>query len=401
MSNARSPLYSHFGAAIAGLVSIRAYGAETAFKSENRKRIDYYSRPARTVYNLNRWVCVRIDALGGGFAAGLAAYLMYARNVGASNTGFSLTMAMAFSQSLLWWVRVLNEFEVAGNSLERIQGYIEIEQEPKSVAEKVPPAYWPASGSLVVENLSAKYSPESPEVLHSISFEVKSGERVGVVGRTGAGKSSLSLALLQMIPTTGSVYLDGVRTDKINLEALRNSITIIPQQPELMSGTLRQNLDPFEEHDDAALNDALRSAGLFNLQSELTSDEDRIGLDTVITSGGSNFSVGQRQIIALARAMVRQSKVYILDEATASVDYATDAAIQQVIATEFNDRTLIIVAHRLQTVMGSDKVLVLDAGKVIEFDTPANLLEKEGGSFKALVDGSGDREALYEIARRK
>lgn len=201
-----------------------------------------------------------------------------------------------------------------------------------------------------------------------------------------------------MIPTTGSVYFDGVDISTINLEALRNNITIIPQQPELMSGTLRQNLDPFEEHDDATLNACLRSAGLFNLQSE--DDEDKIGLDTTVSSGGTNFSLGQRQIIALARAMARRSKVYLLDEATASVDYKTDTAIQEVIATEFEDMTLIIVAHRLQTIMTADKILVLDAGKVVEFDTPRALLAKDG-TFKALVDGSGDKDLLYEMASRK
>ncbi|KAG9043312.1 hypothetical protein FS837_009752, partial [Tulasnella sp. UAMH 9824] len=186
---------------------------------------------------------------------------------------------------------------------------------------------------------------------------------------------------------------------KINLDSLRNNITIIPQQPDLISGTLRYNLDPFWEHDDAELNACLRSAGLFNIQRG--DDEDKIDLDTEVASGGTNFSLGQRQIIALARAMVRRSKVYILDEATASVDYKTDAAIQEAIATEFNDMTLIIVAHRLQTIMNADKILVLDARRVVEFDTPQALLAKDGSRFKALVDGSGDKDALYELARKK
>lgn len=224
-----------------------------------------------------------------------------------------------------------------------------------------------------------------------------------------------------MIPTGGRVYYDGVDTTTINLDSLRSNITIIPQQPELMSGTLRQNLDPFGEHDDATLNACLRSSGLFSLQQDDDSSDDsaKIGLDTVVASGGSNFSMGQRQIIALARAMARRSRVYILgmwsisrhlhrmdayrrelflDEATASVDHRTDAAIQEAIAWEFNDTTMIIIAHRLRTVMTVDKILVLDAGNVVEFDSPAALLRR-GGSFKALVDGSGDREALYTLAK--
>jgi len=201
-----------------------------------------------------------------------------------------------------------------------------------------------------------------------------------------------------MIPTSGSVFIDGLDIGNVNLDSLRNAITIIPQQPELMSGTLRQNLDPFGEHDDATLNACLRSAGLYNLQRD--DDDDKIGLDTTIASGGANFSLGQRQIIALARAMVRRSKVYLLDEATASVDYKTDTAIQEVIASEFDDVTLIIVAHRLQTIMTADKVLVLDAGRVVEFDTTRALLERDG-TFKALVDGSGDKELLYSMAKRE
>ncbi|KAG8914828.1 hypothetical protein FRC01_003897, partial [Tulasnella sp. 417] len=399
MSNAKSPLYSHFGAAIAGLTSIRAYGAEERFKLENMKRINFYSRPSRTFYNLNRWISSRIDFLGGLFAAVLGADLVYAQKRNSSETGFSQTMALSFTSMLLWWVRLLNDFEVQGNSLERIKGYVEIEQEPLPTKEGAPPSAWPTSGSLRVEKLSAKYSNDGPNVLHDIGFEIKSGEHVGVVGRTGAGKSSLSLSLLRMIPTTGSVFFDGVDTQKINLDSLRNNITIIPQQPELISGTLRYNLDPFGEHDDADLNACLRSAGLFNLQRE--DDEDKIGLDTEVASGGTNFSLGQRQIVALARAMVRRSKVYLLDEATASVDYKTDAAIQEAIATEFNDMTLIVVAHRLQTIMNADKILVLDAGRMVEFDTPQALLAREGSHFKALVDGSGDKDALYELTRKK
>ncbi|KAF8744087.1 P-loop containing nucleoside triphosphate hydrolase protein, partial [Rhizoctonia solani] len=398
MSNARSPLFSHFGAALQGIISIRAYNAQDQFKNEALKRIDKYTRAARTFYALNRWISIRMDALGGLFAAGLASYLVYYRtSVDASDTGFSLNMAVAFSGGIIWWVRILNEFEVQGNSLERIQDYINIEQEPESVPEKAPPAYWPASGHIVAENLTARYSKDGPAVLHGLSFEIKSGERVGVVGRTGSGKSSLTLSLLRMIPIEGNVYYDGIPTHGVNLDALRSSITIIPQQPDLMSGTVRQNLDPFDEYDDAVLNAALRSAGLDTLQSE--DDEGYIGLESGVSAGGGNFSLGQRQILALARAIVRRSKVLILDEATAAIDYNTDTAIQKSIRTELNDRTLIIVAHRLQTICDADKIMVLEAGKIIEFDSPAALLQKESGAFKSLVDESGDRDALYAMAK--
>ncbi|OSD04422.1 multidrug resistance-associated ABC transporter [Trametes coccinea BRFM310] len=398
MSNARAPVLGHFGAAIAGLTSIRAYGAQSQFRQESYRRIDKYVRAARTFYNLNRWVSVRIESLGALFAACLAAYLVYGSHARAASTGFSLNMAVGFAGIILWWIRILNEFEVNGNSLERIQQYVTIEQEPLPTTDGMPPAYWPASGSLRVEKLSARYTADGPRVLHEISFDVKAGERVGIVGRTGSGKSSLTLALLRLIFTEGKVYYDGIATDSINLDALRSNITIIPQVPELLSGTLRQNLDPFSQYDDAVLNDALRAAGLFSLQNE--TDEGRITLDSQISSGGSNLSVGQRQILALARAIVRQSKLLILDEATSAIDYETDTIIQTSLRQELGkDVTILTIAHRLQTIMDADKILVLDAGHIAEFGAPHELLKNEKGMLRSLVDESGDRDALYAMAK--
>ncbi|KAI0677672.1 hypothetical protein C8Q78DRAFT_1003851 [Trametes maxima] len=397
MSNARAPVLGHFGAAISGLTSIRAYGAQAQFRKESYRRIDRYVRAGRTFYNLNRWVSIRIEALGALFAACLAAYLVYGSHARAANTGFSLNMAVGFSGMILWWIRILNDFEVNGNSLERIQQYVTIEQEPKATTDGVPPAYWPASGTLRVEKLSARYTADGPRVLHEISFDIKSGERVGIVGRTGSGKSSLTLALLRLIFTEGKVYYDGIATDSVNLDALRSNITIIPQVPELLSGTLRQNLDPFAQYDDAVLNDALRAAGLFSLQDE--ADEGRITLDSPISSGGSNLSVGQRQILALARAIVRQSKLLILDEATSAIDYETDTIIQTSLRQELGkDVTILTIAHRLQTIMDADKILVLDAGRIAEFGSPSELLKNEKGMLRALVDESGDKDALYAMA---
>ncbi|KAF9029722.1 hypothetical protein BDZ89DRAFT_1065204 [Hymenopellis radicata] len=403
MSNAKAPVLSQIS-----LASIRAYGVQAAFIDESLKRINTFSRASRTYYNLNRWICIRIDAFGGLFAAALATYLVYFQDQAAVTTGFSLNMAIGFSGLILWWVRNLNEFEVQANSLERIQQYLSIEQEPKPTEPGTPPAYWPASGSLVVENLSARYSVDGPKVLQDISFELKSGERVGVVGRTGSGKSSLTLSLLRCIFTEGSVYYDGLPTSTLNLDALRKSITIIPQMPELLSGTLRQNLDPFDQYDDATLNDALRASGLFALQAEDAAHphgdekpENHITLDTSISSGGNNLSVGQRQILALARAIVRGSKLLILDEATSAIDYKTDSIIQNSLRHELGagDVTLITVAHRLQTIMDADKIMVLDAGRLVEFDSPKALLEIPDGKLRALVDESSDREALYAMAR--
>ncbi|KAF8953252.1 multidrug resistance-associated ABC transporter [Flammula alnicola] len=396
-SNARSPLLSHFSAAIHGLVSIRAYGAQNKFKTESLTHIDHYTRVARMSWNLNRWIGIRIDAIGAIFTAGLATYLIYGPSVGASNTGFSLNMAVEFTGAVLFMVRNCNEFEVQSNSLERIQGYLDIEHEPKPTQTGQPPAAWPTSGDLRVEKLSARYSQSGPKVLHDISFHIASGERIGVVGRTGSGKSSLTLALLRCILTEGTVYYDGIPTSSINLDALRTSITIIPQTPELLSGTLRQNLDPFEQNDDATLNDALRAAGLFSLQEE--AGEASISLDTKVAGGGGNLSVGQRQIIALARAMVRGSKLLILDEATSAIDYKTDAVIQSTLRGQLGkDVTVLTVAHRLQTIMDADKIMVLDSGRIAEFGRPKDLLKNDQGMLRALVKGSGDKQTLYQLA---
>ncbi|KAJ6462020.1 hypothetical protein C8R47DRAFT_1225647 [Mycena vitilis] len=397
MSNAKAPVLGHFAAAMNGLASIRAYGAQESIINTSLERIDKYTRTARTFYNLNRWVCIRIDVLGGLFAASLAYYLIYFQSHTPANIGFSLNMAIGFSGMILWWVRVLNDFEIQGNSLERIRGYLDIEQEPKPTADGVPPAYWPSSGSLAVEKLSAKYSSDGPKVLHDISFTIQSGERVGVVGRTGSGKSSLTLALLRCIFTDGTVLYDGIPTSSINLDALRSNITIIPQIPELLTGSLRNNLDLFEQYDDATLNNALQAAGLFALQNEM--DEGKITLDSEISSGGNNLSVGQRQILALARAIVRGSKLLILDEATSAIDYKTDSIIQSSLRNELpKDTTLLTVAHRLQTIMDADKIMVLDAGRIVEFDTPKALLANKHGQLRALVDESGDKHALYKMA---
>ncbi|KAJ7797502.1 P-loop containing nucleoside triphosphate hydrolase protein [Mycena olivaceomarginata] len=396
-SNAKAPVLAHFGATMAGLISVRAYGAQEAVIRISMERINRSTRAMRTFSNLNRWVTVRIDLLGGLFAASLAYYLIYFQSKQAFNIGFSLNMALGFAEMILYWVRILNQFEVQGNSLERIESYLNIEQEPKPTPAGIPPAYWPATGNLSVDNLSAKYSQDGPTVLHDISFTIKSGERVGVVGRTGSGKSSLTLSLLRCILTDGTVYYDGLPTHSINLDALRSNITIIPQVPELLVGSLRSNLDMFGQFDDLTLNNALRSAGLSSLQADM--DEGKLTLDSEISAGGTNLSVGQRQIIALARAIVRGSKLMILDEATSAIDYKTDTVIQSSLRTELpSDTTCLIVAHRLQTIMDADKIMVLDAGRIAEFGSPKVLLENKHGLLRALVDESGDKDALYEMA---
>lgn len=397
LSNVKAPVIGHIGATMAGLASVRAYGAQSTQIQISMNRINRLTRASRTFMNLNRWVTIRIDLLGSLFVTSLAYYLVYFQSYRAFNVGFSLTMALNFSQSIFGWVRLYNQFEVQSNSLERIKQYLEIEQEPKATPSGIPPAYWPASGNISVDRLSAKYSADGPTVLHDVSFNIKSGERVGVVGRTGSGKSSLTLALLRCILTDGTIRYDGIPTSSLNLDALRTNVTIIPQIPELLAGSLRSNLDLLNQSSDASLNDALRAAGLSALQEEM--EEGKLTLDSEISAGGNNLSVGQRQIVALARAIVRGSKLLILDEATSAIDYKTDTVIQSSLRTELgSDTTVITVAHRLQTIMDADKIMVLDAGRIVEFDSPQVLLKNEHGMFRALVDESGDKEALNRMA---
>ncbi|KAJ7857734.1 P-loop containing nucleoside triphosphate hydrolase protein, partial [Mycena olivaceomarginata] len=390
ISAARSPMLAHFAAAISGLTSIRAYGAEEAFLRESTVRINNFLQPAISFWNLNRWISMRSEILGGAFSAALGWYLVYGGGVhrGPANVGFSLSAAVLFSSTILSWVRITNALQLdpttEPSSLERIVQYLGIEQEPKPTQAGVPPAYWPASGEIRAENLSAKYSTDSPEILHRLNFAIKSGERIAIVGRTGSGKSSLTLALLRSIPTEGKIYYDGIPIDSLNLDALRSSITIIPQVPELLGGTLRRNLDPFEAHEDSVLNDALRAAGLFSLQTDKSHS---LSLDSLISSEGGNLSLGERQIVAFARAIVRGSKLLILDE-----DHETDVIIQSTVRNELKSVSVLTVAHRLQTVMDYDRIMVLEAGHIIELDTPSNLLKDKAGYLRAMVDESSDRE---------
>ncbi|KAH0581470.1 hypothetical protein H2248_012549 [Termitomyces sp. 'cryptogamus'] len=402
MSKAKAPVMAHFGASMEGITSIRAYGAENTILRKSLGKVDNYSRASRVFNDFARWIAIRVDALGGCFAALLGIYFVYKTDTGVStsNSAFTLTMAVGFGRMVLGFVQILNMFEVNGNSLERMQEYMLIEQENRTPRCSAPPASWPTSGALRVDSLSARYTPCGPAVLRCVSFEVRAGERVGVVGRTGSGKSSLMMALLRCVDVEGEVWFDGVETGSVGLERLREGVTIIPQVPELLSGTLRRNLDPFEQFDDAILNASLRDAGLYTLQNE--DDESRLTLDSAIARGGSNLSVGQRQIVALARAMVRESKLLILDEATSAIDYKTDGVIQSSLRTKLGkDVTVLTVAHRLQTIMDADRIMVLDAGQIVEFDRPYVLLGNEGGYLRRLVDETGEREreALWEAAR--
>ena len=300
------------------------------------------------------------------------------------------------------------------NAAERIVEYSNIAIEDQE--GDAPPAAWPTEGRLEVADLVVGYAADLPPVLKGLSFSVKRNQRIGVVGRTGAGKSSLTLALFRFLePREGIVLIDGVDISKIKLHDLRSRLAIIPQDPVLFSGTVRTNLDAFDEHGDAELRDALErvhlisstntsSAGPSGSATPLNPHPDSNtnvfkSLTSKITEGGLNLSQGQRQLLCLARAIVSRPKIMVLDEATSAVDMETDALIQRSIREEFQDSTLIVIAHRLSTIADFDRILVMGDGKVLEYDEPRLLMEKEDGEFRKMVEESGEREALESIIK--
>jgi ABC-type multidrug transport system fused ATPase/permease subunit len=312
--------------------------------------------------------------------------------VEAGLAGLALTYALQFNHCMLWIVRDYGSLEISMNSVERVQEYFSLEQEAEQIVEtNRPTASWPQQGTISVQDLEVRYIVDQEPVIKGISFQVKAGERVGIVGRTGSGKSTLALTLFRYVePFSGKVYIDGVDTSSIGLHDLRSKLTIIPQDAVLFAGTIRNNLDPFDEHTDDQMWAALKRSHI----TENGSSAVISSLDMPVAANGENFSQGQRQLLALARALIRNSKIIVMDEATASVDFDTDSKVQETIRTEFQGATLLCIAHRLRTVIDYDKVLVMDQGVVAEYDTPLKLLQKPEGLFKSMCEQTGEYEAL-------
>ena len=264
-------------------------------------------------------------------------------------------------------------------SVERVITYTNLDPEPGYQNDQLPPANWPHTGDLRVEHLSLKYYEGGPEILKDISFAVRSTQRVGVVGRTGAGKSSLLTALFRMPPGSGRILIDGIDISSLNIQSCRQAISIITQDPTLFAGSLRMNLDPFNQYSDHEIWEALAQAHVKKMVGALASQ-----LETDVRENGVNFSVGERQLLCLARALLKRSKLIVLDEATANVDYETDRLIQEAILDKCRDSTVITIAHRLNTVMDYDEILVMADGRVVEYGAPQVLLGKENGIFAEL-----------------
>ncbi|KAG9076857.1 hypothetical protein FS749_011320, partial [Ceratobasidium sp. UAMH 11750] len=470
-SNTRSPIISSFGELVVGIVTVRAFGSEKTFLNNMYKRLDRTQAATHYYWMCTRWLLFRFDSLGaisvliatagsllGGASAGLA--------------GIVIVQAQQYVRGLYWGLRFWTELEQSLNSVERVQEYLDLPPEPPAVIESSrPPAAWPSAtkGTLVVEDLVLKYAPELEPVLNGVSFETKPSEKIGIVGRTGSGKSTLALSLFRFVdPTAGKIILDGIDITSIGLDDLRSRLTLIPQDAVLFNGTIRENLDPFNEYTDAEILEALQrvhlrtsdspgrslatsraasikdgvttpmitgvvepeDAGREGVQAAIVVPEDPVSdesetlvppvpsvapstpggtgsgrtiftLETKVSEGGNNFSHGQRQLLSMARALLRKSNIIIMDESTASVDFETDAKIQNTIRQEFSQSILLTIAHRLRTIIDNDRILVLNAGRVVEFDTPSNLLKKPDGVFHEMCKKSGDYDELLQMAEAK
>jgi ABC-type multidrug transport system fused ATPase/permease subunit len=382
----RSPIFSGFQEMLNGVETIRAFDQSDKFVGINDKYVDRNNGIYLDFQMCSRWLALRLDVVGISIFCTVAALALFfpvseeARPV----VGLGLVYCLQITGLLQWTVRTFIETENNMTAVERLEHYTKnIPLEKPSIVESNRPAKtWPANGAVEFKNVVMSYRPGLPQVLKKININIKGGEKVGVCGRTGSGKSSMIVSLLRLVELDGgSIIIDGMDISKIGLSDLRSNLSLIPQEPVLFSGDVRHNLDPFDDYIDNAIWEAIRNVGLDEFVKSLGD-----GLQSTVAEQGLNFSAGQRQLICVARALLRGNKIIIMDEATASVDSETDQNLQKMIRTAFADCTVICIAHRIDTILDSDKICVLDDGLVLEFDTPENLLQDKDSSFYALVD---------------
>ncbi|RLW04172.1 hypothetical protein DV515_00005916 [Chloebia gouldiae] len=381
----RSPIYSHFGETVSGLSVIRAYGHQERFLKQNEITMDINQKSVYSWIVSNRWLAIRLEFVGSlvVFFSALLAVIAKGTLEGGI-VGLSVSSALNVTQTLNWLVRTSSELETNIVAVERVHEYVTVKNEAPWVTKKRPPHGWPSRGEIQFIDYKVRYRPELDLVLQGITCNIGSTEKVGVVGRTGAGKSSLTNCLFRVLEAAGGkIIIDNVDIATIGLHDLRKSLTIIPQDPVLFTGTLRMNLDPFDQYSDEEVWKALELAHLKTFVQGLPER-----LLHLVSEAGENLSVGQRQLVCLARALLRKAKILILDEATAAVDLETDHLIQTTIRSAFADCTVLTIAHRLHTIMDSNRVMVLHAGQIVEFDSPEQLLMKQG-IFSAMAKDAG------------
>ncbi|ETN38990.1 uncharacterized protein HMPREF1541_07032 [Cyphellophora europaea CBS 101466] len=409
----RSSVFARFSESISGVASIRAYGLQQYFTLRVREALDDMNSAYYLTFANQRWLAVRLDFIGNLLVLTVAILVVTDRfSVNPSIAGLVLSYILAIVQMIQFTVRQLAEVENNMNATERLHYYgSQLDQEAPLKQREVPDS-WPQAGQINFANVSMRYRPELPLVLRGLSMEVRGGERIGIVGRTGAGKSSIMSALFRLNELSdGQIAIDGVDISSVGLSDLRSRLAIIPQDPTLFRGTIRSNLDPFNEHSDLELWSALRKADLVGEEIPTSptnkearpktaetafastsvvnapASEKRIHLDSTVEEEGLNFSLGQRQLMALARALVRNSRIIVCDEATSSVDFETDERIQRTMREGFEGKTLLCIAHRLKTIINYDRICVMDQGSIAELDSPIRLFE-QGGIFRGMCDKS-------------
>ena len=411
----RSPIYSVFSTTLSGLISIRVYGQGKRFVREFTHLLNCNARAFHSYWDANRVFSFYADYSSAIFACTGVAILL-ATNIDPGLLGLTCTYVLSVTDYAQWAMRQMLMHLMQMASTERIKAYTQIKQEAAlslpSDKELVEKNSWPPKGEVVFSNVHMKYRKNTDHVLKGLTFSVKGGEKIGCVGRTGAGKSSILQALFRMVEIDKEsvpdsyIQIDGVDIEKIGLHLIRKSISIIPQTPYIFVGSVRRNLDPLNEYSEQRIIDALIETGLWEYIKTLPK-----GLETDMSNASSVFSVGQKQLICLARTLLQNNKILVLDEATANIDFETDNFIQQKIMERFKDSTIFTIAHRLSTVANYDKVLVMDKGRVIEFDHPYKLLVKNigdttltnsDGVFGSMVVNTGSKHAqvIFEIARK-
>ncbi|KAB8207615.1 P-loop containing nucleoside triphosphate hydrolase protein [Aspergillus parasiticus] len=409
----RSVVFARFNEAITGIACIRAYNMEVYFRQNIGQAIDSSNAAYFLIFANQRWLSVRLDLVCNTLLLVTGVLVVTSRfNVSPSISGLILSYMLSISQTLQFSIRQYTELEQHINSAERLHHYgtsLEEEEKTAPLHRVEVSSTWPAQGQITFQNVQMRYREELPLVLKGLTMSIQGGERIGVVGRTGAGKSSIVSALFRLTELSGgNIRIDGVDIASIALHDLRSRLAIIPQDPTLFRGTIRSNLDPFDEYTDLELWSALRKAHLVGPPPEAPSDghkdarqvvnekaagTSQLHLDTRVDEGGLNLSLGQRQLMALARAIVRDSKIIICDEATSSLDYQTDQKVQETISG-MHGKTLFYIAHRLRTIIHYDRICVMDKGCIAELDTPVRLWEQQGIFWEMCNQSGITREEL-------